>query len=269
MSAPQPQAVRRAYQGDANQQIHYREAGVAGGQRPLLLLHPSPLSSYVFEGFMPEMARDRRVIAPDTPGYGMSDPPHALPEIADFALAMLALLDHLGIPQVDVLGYHTGSLTAAEMARQRPGAIHRIVMISATPFTPEEREQFRAQYAPKTAEERAALLTTGWRFFRDQFWPMEKSDHRAFNLYLQGRHNPDWYSWGHRAAFNYDIVAAVEAIEQPILVLNPEDDLYVYTQRIASHLRNGRVMDLPGWNHGFLDAKSAEVGTILRTFLDS
>lgn len=259
----------RAYADGPYGQIHYRSGGDAGRRRPLLMLHPSPLSGYVFENLIPEMAADRRVVAPDTPGYGMSDPPPAPVEISDFAATMLGLVKDLGLGPVDVLGYHTGSLTAVEMARQQPGAVGRIAMISATPFTPEEREAFRAHYAPRTADERSELLTSGWRTFRDTFWPMEPSNHRAFNIYLQGRHNPDWYSWGHRAAFNYDIVAAVQQLDHPILVLNPEDDLYTYTLRIAPHLRQGRVLDLPGWNHGFLDACTPEVGRILREFLDS
>ena len=54
---------------------------------------------------------------------------------------------------------------------------------------------------------------------------------------------------------------------QPILVLNPEDDLHVYTSRIGPYFKNGKVHDLPGWNHGFLDAKTEEAAAIVRGFL--
>lgn len=52
-------------------------------------------------------------------------------------------------------------------------------------------------------------------------------------------------------------------------MLNPEDDLWAYTPRAKDCLRNGRVHDLPGWTHGFLDAKSKDVAQILREFLDT
>ena len=55
----------------------------------------------------------------------------------------------------------------------------------------------------------------------------------------------------------------------PILVLNPEDDLYDYTRRAAPLLQDGRVHDLPGWSHGFLDIHTAEVAELLRAFLDT
>src|SRR4051812_14225521 len=65
--------VQRDYALGPYGQIHYRRSGPAGARSPLLLLHPCPSSSYVFEDFMIEMGRDRSVIAPDLPGFGMSD----------------------------------------------------------------------------------------------------------------------------------------------------------------------------------------------------
>ena len=74
--------------------------------------------------------------------------------------------------------------------------------------------------------------------------------------------------WGHRAAFNYPRGDVLPTLTQPILVLNPEDDLYDYTLRAAAKLQNGRVHNLPGWSHGFLDIHTAEVAALLRGFLD-
>ena len=65
-----------------------------------------------------------------------------------------------------------------------------------------------------------------------------------------------------------EIATALQESAHPILVLNPEDDLWPYTPRVAPLLKNGRVHDLTGWTHGFLDAETAKVGIILRNFLD-
>jgi pimeloyl-ACP methyl ester carboxylesterase len=268
MGGTEPAEIKRGYAEGRFGQIHYRVAGSHGARSPLLLLHPSPLSGYVYENLMREMGRDRYVVAPDTPGFGMSDPPPAPPEIGDYAAAMLEFVAGLGLGIVDVMGYHTGSLTAVEMAQQAHAVVRKIVMISATAFTPAETEQFKRQYAPKPIDERVAGISAGWRGFRDNFWRMEPSDHRALNIYLEGRRNPDWSPWGHRAAFNYDISAALKKTTHPVLILNPEDDLWAYTPRARPLLRNGTVKDLPGWTHGFLDAETAAVGRMLREFLD-
>jgi pimeloyl-ACP methyl ester carboxylesterase len=261
--------VRRAYAMGRFGQIHFRRAGPAGGTSPLLLLHPSPLSSYVFENFAAEMGRDHSVVAPDTPGFGLSDPPSSPPEIADYAAEMLDLMAALGFGLVDVMGYHTGSLTAVEMARHQPMAVRKIVMISATVFTPEELAAFRKHYTPETIDERIGGMGAKWPHFRDEFWPMTTEPARRANIFLESRRNPDISPWGHRAAFNYDLASVLPQITQPVLVLNPEDDLWQYTPRVSPHLKNGRVHDLPGWNHGFLDAKTVETAAIVRQFLNS
>lgn len=264
-----PARIKRGYADGRFGQIHYRVAGAHGAQSPLLMLHPSPLSGYVFENLMAEMGRDRYVVAPDTPGFGMSDPPASPPEIRDYAATMLEFIAGLGLGIIDVLGYHTGALTAVEMAQQAPNVVRKVAMISATMFTAEETEQFRRQYAPKPIPDRIAAISPGWKNFRENFWKMEPSDHRAVNIYLEGRRNPDWSPWGHRAAFNYDIADALKKTSHKLLVLNPEDDLWAYTPRAKPLIKQGRVHDLPGWTHGFLDAKTVEVGQILREFLDS
>jgi pimeloyl-ACP methyl ester carboxylesterase len=260
--------ITRGYDTGRYGQIHYRKAGLIGARSPLLLLHPSPLSGYVYENLMIEMGRDRFVLAPDTPGFGMSDPPPAPPEIGDYAGAMLDFVADMGLGVLDVMGYHTGSLTAVEMARQRPDVVRKIVMISATVFTPEEVEAFRRQYVPKPIDERPAQMAQRWPAFKSEFWRMEPNPHRQWNIFLDGQRNPDFGPWGHRAAFNYDIAGALKESSHPILVLNPEDDLWTYTPRAKPLLKNGRVHDLPGWTHGFLDAETAKVAALLRDFLD-
>lgn len=61
-------------------QVAYREAGAKNqdpGEPVIVLLHGFPTSSHMFRDFIPELADEYRVIAPDYPGYGLSDAPNA------------------------------------------------------------------------------------------------------------------------------------------------------------------------------------------------
>ena len=158
--------IQRGYADISSGQIHYRLIETNSDRRPVLLLHPSPLSSIVWDGFMTALSRDRTVVAPDTPGFGESSPPASEPEIADYATAMADLLSVLKLGSIDVMGYHTGSLTAVELARLKPDLVHSIVMISATIFTDEERDGFRAQYTPKTLDQKGEALAETWSFMK-------------------------------------------------------------------------------------------------------
>jgi pimeloyl-ACP methyl ester carboxylesterase len=57
------------------------------------------------------------VIVPDMRGFGASDKPHATPAYADSAMArdIAALIDHLDLDAVDVLGFSMGAVTAAKL----------------------------------------------------------------------------------------------------------------------------------------------------------
>ena len=259
--------IQRGYADISSGQIHYRLIETNSDRRPVLLLHPSPLSSIVWDGFMTALSRDRTVVAPDTPGFGESSPPASEPEIADYATAMADLLSVLKLGSIDVMGYHTGSLTAVELARLKPDLVHSIVMISATIFTDEERDGFRAQYTPKTLDQKGEALAETWSFMKT-FWRDEPEPDRRWDIFLEGQRHHTYSHWGHQAAFNYDLSAALSQSLKPIFILNPEDDLWDYTPRAAGLLHNGRVHDLPGWTHGFLDAHSDEVADLVRNFLD-
>ena len=100
-------AVTRGYVDGRFGQIHYRLAEPDAADRPALLcFHSSPNSGRLYERFLPVMAADRRVVAPDTPGFGYSDPPQEPPGIEDYAAAMGDLMDALELDRVDLLGYH-------------------------------------------------------------------------------------------------------------------------------------------------------------------
>ena len=78
-------------------QIHYRRCGSGPA---VLLLHQSPQSSAEYEPLMREWADRFTVIAPDYPGFGMSD---AFGEdgelelgLPDFAEVLIAFMDEIG-----------------------------------------------------------------------------------------------------------------------------------------------------------------------------
>ena len=80
----------------------------------------------------------------------------------------------------------------------------------------------------------------------------------------------DCYEWGHEAAFAYarEYVGNLAETPHPILVMNPNDDTFVHTQRIDPFLRNGRREDYPDWGHGFLNAYPEAAAAIMLGFFD-
>lgn len=261
--------LSRAYLDVTMGQLHLRVAQPEeSGRRPLLCFHLSPISGVVYDTWLGEMGQDRLVLAPDTPGYGMSDPPLKPPTIADFAETMNEVLDLLQIPQVDVMGYHTGSKICVELARQQPDRVKHLVLISAPVYTDEELEQQKAAmgHAVEPKEDGSHLIGM-W----EGMWTWKGPEQTPADIMKKfpdivrgGEHR----HWGHQAAFAYRYEDALPEVEQPILVLNTNDDLIVPTRRVEPLLRNGVILEFPDWGHGFLDYHTEKAATIVREFLD-
>ncbi len=262
-------SVRKAYADGPFGQIHYRYAGNKGSpEAPLMCLHASPLSGIVYDYWLAEMGRDRFAVAPDTPGYGGSDTPAEPPLIGDLADAMIGFMDSIGLQTVDVMGYHTGSFTSADLTMRYPDRIRKVVMISAPIFDQAIIDEYSARiYDPPPPFADVLISTgenireTGRGMFRDM------TDERYEDVSIERLRHFRTGNWGFRAAFAYDLTATLPEVEQPILILNPEDDLWEQTPRAKPFLKNGRIHDLPGWTHGHLDMHTEEMAKIVRAFL--
>jgi len=262
--------VRRNYARGRFGQIHYRIARPDGDsdRTPLLCFHMSPNSGRIYETFLGHIGTDRVAVAPDTPGFGDSDPPAEQPGIEDYAAAMGDLIDALGFDAVNVMGYHTGSETCVELALQRPGQVRRLVLVSAPIFTPQELAEHRVHYGHTELSKDGSHLAEKWR--GHLYWAMQgwTPEHVA-------RHFPDamrrptlsW--WGHSAAFSYPFADKLKLVEQPVLLLNPEDDLHEQSLRAQGIMQNGQIHELPGWGHGFLELFPDQAAALVRGHLDA
>jgi pimeloyl-ACP methyl ester carboxylesterase len=96
----------------------------------LFCLHHSADSSRTFARFLPEIADDRSVYAPDLPGFGESDPAPAV-NYSDAAAAVADLAADLRLRQIDLLGFRFGAGVALELAVARPDLVRRLVLVGA------------------------------------------------------------------------------------------------------------------------------------------
>jgi pimeloyl-ACP methyl ester carboxylesterase len=142
VSASEPR-VRRGYFESRYGQLHVHNAIPPGGGfeegTALLCLHGTAHTGRAFQKFMPLLAGDRSVYAPDIPGSGESDGPASRPSPADAAAALGDFLDSMRFRQIDVLGYQAGSLLAAELAIARPQQVRRVVLVGVPALSEAER----------------------------------------------------------------------------------------------------------------------------------
>jgi pimeloyl-ACP methyl ester carboxylesterase len=141
--------TRRAYFDCRSGQLHVRTAfPTTGGFDEgvtLVCLHSREGSSRSFARFLPEIATDRSVYAPDLPGFGESDASPALGDPApghpdashpnaghaEAARAVAELAMDLRLRQIDLLGVRFGAAVALDLASARPEMVRRLVLVGA------------------------------------------------------------------------------------------------------------------------------------------
>ena len=80
---------------------------------------------------VPRAAVDRRVIALDLPGFGLSEPMRDKVTMPAFGQFVNKLLDELGVGRVHLIGNSMGGFVSSEVAIQFPERVERLVLVSA------------------------------------------------------------------------------------------------------------------------------------------
>jgi len=131
-------------------QVHFRY----GGRGPVVvMLHDSPRSSVLHVPNIEWLGEHFTVIALDNPGYGNSTPlPQAAPEIPDFAAALAATLDALGIERCALYGFHSGSKIALQFAADHPERAALTLLdglaLPLQPASPDDMQQYLLPFEP-------------------------------------------------------------------------------------------------------------------------
>jgi len=148
--------------------VHYRKAGRGP---PLLMVHQSPRSSAEFVPLMEQWSGRFTCIAPDTPGFGQSDPLPGEPEIDGFANALIAFLDSIGIERTGAYGFHSGGIILVTALKRHPERFSALAIGGYAVWTDAEREAFSAAYLPPFAPSAyGEHLTWLWNRILEQSW---------------------------------------------------------------------------------------------------
>jgi 3-oxoadipate enol-lactonase len=138
--------------------MSYRDLGEGPGD-PLVLLHAFPLNGRMFEPQMMAFSGDRRVVAPDYPGFGRSPRTPAQPDVRYYAEGVRGLLDRLHFERVVLGGVSMGGYVAFECMRLFPERISALVLANTRPEPdPVEMREIRNEMALSVARDGVEVL---------------------------------------------------------------------------------------------------------------
>jgi pimeloyl-ACP methyl ester carboxylesterase len=256
--------IRRIYPTRFGQ-LHLRSHDGRGV--PLVLLHNSPRSGAMWEALQEKVERPTH--APDRLGYGFSDaPPWAL-SLEQYAQATVDGLKAAGMQgQIDLLGVHTGSIEAIEIAHLLGSQVRRVVAVGMPLFTPEEQQRQFEKYSeqPLRPATEGGHVLGAWRGgLALRLPPYDLGDaHRRFIEQVLAA-NP---GAAFRAACGYPIDNKLKSLKTPLTVFAPHDDIIEQTSRVKPLLKPSAIyVDLPDLGLDLFHAATDRMAALLNRHL--
>ena len=257
--------IERHYVTLESGSMHYLHAGSGV---PVIVLHPSPMSALAVLPWVEELSKDFAVYAPDTAGFGQSDPlPYGgdEPAIADYARRVLEFATAVCLERFILSGTHTGAKVALEVAGQAPERVAQLVMDGLGLYTVEEMSDQLENYTPDIVPVwHGGHLVETWHRLRNMwtFWPWyrQEADRRLDDAVpdlatMQEmaldmlRARPHW-GLAYRAAFQYDGRAALGRLKSPaILIAKKADPLHEHLDRLGVEVPTLEVRSVENADH--------------------
>lgn len=127
--------AKHRLEGFAERELDFRRArlrhAVAGDGPPLVLVHGLGGTIENWRALAPALAERHRVVVPDLPGHGRSEPLAGSPDLDAFAEAALAAVAEEGGGSAVWIGHSLGGLLGLRAAALHPEAVRGLVLAAA------------------------------------------------------------------------------------------------------------------------------------------
>lgn len=256
-------------------QLSYRASGDAGKRTAptLVLLHGIGTDSASWVQQLEAFAPACRVVAWDAPGYGVSSPLAGnTPTAADYAEAVLALLDATHTSKALLLGQSLGALMATAFAARYPDRIEKLVLTGPASGYGNVTQTERAERLDKRVAQMNEQGPQGIAAARgtSMLSEMASEEVRDFLGACQARLNPAGYIQAAHMLSGGVIAQDAARYGAPVLVLSGAVDKLTpeaSCRAVAQAFPCGFYRSLPGLGHGGYVENAALVNGILATYL--
>ena len=119
-----------------------------GSGEPVLLISPVLADGFLPLLSEPVLADRHRLIRYHKRGWAGSTHTPPPVSIGDHAADAAALLDHLGIRRAHIAGHSSGAAVAAQLALDRPGAVHTLILMELSLLSVPSGQSFLEQAGP-------------------------------------------------------------------------------------------------------------------------
>ncbi|RYZ21485.1 MAG: alpha/beta hydrolase [Chitinophagaceae bacterium] len=223
----------------------------------VLLLHGKNFNGYYWKDVIARLAQaGYRVIVPDQVGWGLSDKPGIHYSFHLLARNTKALLDSLGIKEINVVGHSMGGMLAARFALMYPDAVRRLVL--ENPIGLEDYRQFVPYRSPdeQFAQELKATPAS-LKSYQQSYFPQWKAEYDQYvDAQWRALQYPDFRTATWASALTYNMIYEQPVVHEfknirvpTLLIIGQEDRTIVGKALVPKALvgRHGNYPELGRW----------------------
>jgi 2-hydroxy-6-oxonona-2,4-dienedioate hydrolase len=219
---------------------------------PVILVHGFVVSSRYMAPLAKQLAPHFQVYAPDLPGFGKSDKPPQVLNLAELADALAAWMESLGLNRAYLVGNSLGCNILVEFALRHPERVKCLVLQGPTgdPATRSFHQQFARWLLKAWREPRDAALSKITR--QDSMAAGPRRIVLTFRDFLQHR-----------------MEDKLPHVPVPTLVIRGSRDPIVtqaWAKQMVRLLPQGRLVEMPGGVHTLNYFEPRQFSRLLRVF---
>ncbi|WP_020675956.1 alpha/beta fold hydrolase [Geopsychrobacter electrodiphilus] len=255
-------------------QLRWRELGEGA---PLVLLHGWSMSHAVFTELAELLAPNFRLLIPDLPGHGGSDPVDPC-SLFMMSKTLATWLNRLALGPVLLLGWSLGGQVAIQLSVDYPQLVERLLLMSSTPrFCASDNWAAGLPVNELRALRRGLVrhyLATMGEFFDLQFRGEAISPERRREI-LQFAVRPIGLPTPDAALLTLDILGRedlrdrLSSIQAPALVIHGQNDQIIPQSAgvyLTEHLPRASFISLSGIGHAPFLSRPGEIVRMIEEF---
>lgn len=250
------------------QKIRIAEGGARRARRSLLLFNGIGASVETVGAFTSGFERTR-VITFDVPGVGASPAPRLPYRFSEVARLAAAILDRLGLEQVDVLGVSWGGAAAQEFAIRSPERCQTLTLAATSAgfvMVPGQPAVLHKLLSPRRYFDPTHLMTIGGELYGGAL----RTERELLRVHAEAMRSPS------RVGYVYQLLAVcgwtswhrLHRVTAPTLILMGADDPIVPPingRILAARLRDATVESID-CGHLFLLTRPREIAQRIERF---
>ncbi|MGQ0574222.1 MAG: alpha/beta fold hydrolase [Pseudonocardia sp.] len=253
--------------------LHVSVSGTPGSSPPLLLLMGLGGNSGMWQPLRGMLDASRVTVAFDVPGTGRSPAPLLPLPLARIARLAVRVLDHVGMPRVDVAGVSWGGLLAQQLAVTGRRRVRRLGLantrfgLGSVPATPGAMRTLLSV----ERYHRADALVDAARQFGGRAAQMGEGMREHSTARLAHPPSTRGYFYQMLSLTGWTSLPVLPLLRKPVLLLAGDDDPAVpaVNAKIMNRLLpDAELVVVPGGGHLMLFDQAAEMAPIITRFLD-